>query len=76
MFHRLFDGGVAIASSMSAFLFVPRPNATLGRSPGPGVPSCEGALSTMVDIRENPGFGTGDTDAEGPGLFPFVIKCS
>jgi hypothetical protein len=78
MFYRLFDGGVAITSSASAFLFIPRPNATLGRSPGAGVPSCEGVLSTIVDIRENPGFGAGDKDAEGPGLFsfPFDIKCS
>ena len=65
-FHRLFDGGVSIVSSKSksAFLFVPRPrpnaSATLGRSPGAGVPSCEGVLSAMVNIRENPGFGAGD----------------
>ena len=52
---------VSIVSSKSVVLFVPRPrpNATLGRSSGAGVPS-EGVLSAMVDIRENPGFGAGD----------------
>ena len=53
---------IVSSKSKSAFLFVPRPrsNVTLGRSPGAGIPSCEGVLLAMVNIRENPGFGAGD----------------
>ena len=29
-----------------------------------------------ADIRENPGLGTGDAVAKGPGLSPFDINCS
>lgn len=68
--------------SSVAFLFAPKPNATLVRSPVTGVAlcDCEG-VSRADDILENPGFalGAGDPDIgpmdekrEGVGLVPFV----
>lgn len=83
--YRLLAGGVPRHSSV-AFLFAPKPNATLVRSPETGVAvcDCEGE-STADDIRENPGFalGPGDPDVgpmdekrEGVGLTPLPAKPS
>lgn len=68
--------------SSAAFLFAPKPNATLVRSPETGVAlcDCEG-VSIADDILENPGFalGAGDPDVgpmdekrEGVGLVPLA----
>lgn len=79
--HLRFGGG-GLSASSPAFLFVPKPNATLDRSFGPGVPPCEGESTADDEILENPGRGAGDAELllgpidekpEGPGLFPFII---
>lgn len=60
--YRRFIGGVPEPSS-SAFLFIPKPNATFVLSAGTGVPACdvewEPAPSPDV-ILENPAFGPGE----------------
>jgi len=87
MLHRLeaLEAGDPGASP-SAFLFAPKPNVTLDRSPEPEAPSTD---STTDDILENPALGAGepvvlpgaglaDNDAFGAGTvmnplpFPFA----
>jgi len=73
-YYRFLGSGDPWTSS-NAFLFTPRPNATLTRSPGTGVPPCDDGTSTAPDdMREKPAFGAGDADADAPGLAPFEVK--